>query len=338
MAHHDLIVIGASAGGVEALKQLVSGFPVDLPAAVLIVLHVSPHGTSVLPNILSRAGKLKAVHPLDGQAIERGRIYVAPPDYHLIVKTGYVAVARGPSENGHRPAVDPLFRSAARTYDGRVIGVILSGALDDGTAGLQAIKSRGGIAVCQDPADALHSSMPQSAMDAVGVDYSVPIAQMAELLVRLVHDPVDEEGNTNMPSNLDQESDIAEGNPLPPLGSPSGFACPECGGALWEIHDHELVRFRCRVGHAFSAQTLLAQQSDALEDAFWVALRALEESAALARRMAERARHSDRQLMAQRYDEQARDADQRAEIVRSVLLNTSMRTDLDAGSTLGQKD
>lgn len=338
MTGHDIVVIGASAGGVEVLKQLVSGFPADLPAAVLIVLHVSPHGTSVLPHILTRAGKLRAEHPQDGQALERGRIYIAPPDQHLLVRRGYLSLSRGPRENGHRPAVDTLFRSAARTYGSRVIGVVLSGALDDGTAGLQSIKARGGLAVCQEPGDALYASMPQSALEAVDVDYSVPVAALADLLVRLVHEPAAMEGVLPMPSDIDQEAEIAEGAPLPPLGNPSGFACPECGGALWEIHDQDLVRFRCRVGHAYSAQTLLAHQADALEEAFWVALRALEESAALAHRMADRSRANDRTVMAERYEEQARNAEARAQLVRSVLQNNEMKTVLDAGIEVGSDE
>src|SRR5688572_1864255 len=161
MSKRDIIVIGASAGGVEALKQLASQLPENFPAAVLMVLHVSPHGYSVLPNILNRAGPLKAMHPLEGQAIERGRIYVAPPDHHLLVKPGYITLARGPKENGHRPAVDPLFRSAARSYGQRVIGIVLSGVLDDGTAGLLAVKMRHGLAIVQHPEDALYSAMPK---------------------------------------------------------------------------------------------------------------------------------------------------------------------------------
>ncbi len=161
MAGHDIIVIGASAGGVEALVQLVQNVPADLPASIFVALHVSPHGSSVLPQILSRHGALLASHPQDGEAIEPGRIYVAPPDHHLWVRRGRVRVSRGPSENGLRPAVDPLFRSAARSYGRRVVGVILSGSLDDGTAGLQAIKSQGGVAIVQRPEDALFVGMPQ---------------------------------------------------------------------------------------------------------------------------------------------------------------------------------
>ncbi len=322
MANHDIIVIGASAGGVEALKEIVAGFPNDLPAAVLVVLHVSPHGTSVLPAILSRAGVLPAVHAADGQLLELGKIYVAPPDHHLLVTNGYAALSRGPRENGHRPAVDPLFRTAARRYGARVIGVVLSGVLDDGTAGLLAIKARGGICVCQDPEDAMYRAMPQNAIETVGVDHTAPAATMADLLTRLANLPV-ETGQAPVSEDMELESDIAEGEPAQPLGVPSGFVCPECGGTLWEIHEQDMIRFRCRVGHAYSPQTLMAHQSDALEEAFWAALRALEERAALATRMASRAVQNNHQHIAARYREEAAEAEQRADLIRSVLLNTT---------------
>src|SRR5438067_12132886 len=182
MPGHDTIVIGASAGGVDALQQLVAGLPADLPAAVFVVLHISPHGPSVLPRILSRAGPLRAAHPKDREAIRPGRVYVAPPDYHLLVSNGRVRVTRGPRENGHRPAVDALFRPAARSRGPRVVGAVLSGVLDDGTAGLLAVKQAGGLAVVQNPADALYSGMPQSALDNVAVDYTLPVADIPAVL------------------------------------------------------------------------------------------------------------------------------------------------------------
>jgi two-component system, chemotaxis family, protein-glutamate methylesterase/glutaminase len=325
MSKRDIVVIGASAGGVEALKQLASQLPEDFPAAVLIVLHVSPHGHSVLPTILSRVGPLKAVHPLQGQAIERGRIYVAPPDQNLLVKPDYINLARGPRENGHRPAVDPLFRSAARSYGQRVIGIVLSGVLDDGTAGLLAIKMRNGLAIVQHPEDALYPGMPQSAIENVNVDYIVPISEMPDLLMELVQQDVPEdnlpaEGSLLEIENEIMELDMATIHEHHP-GRLAALACPDCGGTLWEIQEGELVRFRCRVGHAFSAQTLLAEQDEALEEAFWVAFRALEESAALSRRMAEQATKKGRHHSAQQFEERAKSAEQRAELIRSVLLN-----------------
>ncbi len=322
MTGHDIIVIGASAGGVEALKQLVSLLPKDLPAAIFVVMHVPPHGTSVLPKILTRAGALRAMHAQNGQQFENGRIYIAPPDFHLLLKRGYMILTRGPKENRSRPAVDPLFRTAAHVYGKRVTGVILSGALDDGTAGLLAVKMRGGIAIVQDPADAMYSGMPINAIENVEVDYILPVSEIAPVLSRLTQQPVPEEVIERDPEGVDTEIDMAEmdnsTSDVPP-GSPAVFACPECGGTLWEHHDGDLIRFRCRVGHAYTAQSLLADQMEAIEDAFWVALRALEESAALARRMAERARERGQMSTVEQFEGRAKDAGERAEVIRRVL-------------------
>ena len=331
---HDIIVLGASAGGVEALAELVSRLPADLPAAIFVVLHVPAYGGSVMPSILTRRGFLPAAHPGREEVIQAGRIYVAPPDHHLILEEGTVRLTRGPAENGHRPAVDTLFRSAARSYGTRVLGAVLSGTLDDGTAGLQAIKKRGGIALVQDPEEALFAGMPQSAIENVAVDYVQSVADLAETLVRLVHEPVPAEGNF-MPSSksqdelgksqneIEKEVKVAELDmeaiETPREGKPSAFSCPDCHGVLWEVEEGELVRFRCRVGHAFSPDSLLASQSDSLEEALWVALRALEESAALAERLRERASDRGHTLAARRFAEQVEDAHQRAEIIRQAL-------------------
>ncbi len=326
MSGNRIVVIGASAGGVEALKILASQLPEDFPAPVFIVLHVPPYGTSVLPQILSRAGALRAVHPKDGQAIEKGRIYVAPPDYHMLIKQSYMTLTRGPRENGHRPAVDPMFRSAARVYGNRVIGVVLSGVLDDGTAGLVAIKMRNGISVVQDPEDASYSGMPLNAIEQDHVDHIVPISEMAALLVQLANEKVPVMTDNPVPEEMNMETEIVElqmealeAKDRP--GTPSVYACPECGGILWEIEEGELIRFRCRVGHAFSAHTLLAEQSEALEEAFWAALRALEESAVLARRLAERSHAREQSYAAAQFEQQARDAELRAKVVRDALLS-----------------
>src|SRR4051794_18781245 len=209
MPGHDIIVVGASAGGVETLAQLVKGLPADLPASIFVVLHVSPHGSSVLPEILGRRGVLPAAHARDGEPIVPGRIYVAPPDFHLIVWPGQVGLSRGPTENGVRPSVDPLFRTAARSYGRRVVGVILSGSLDDGTAGLAAIKQRGGVAVVQSPEEALFAGMPRSALESVAVDHCLPAAETPPLLVELANTPVPE-GESPMSDDMEFESEIAE--------------------------------------------------------------------------------------------------------------------------------
>lgn len=328
---HDIIVIGASAGGVEALADLVQRLPADLPAAVFVVLHIPAYGNSVLPSILSRRGPLPAHHPKDGEEIRHRRIYVAPPDHHLIVRDGTVHITRGPMENGHRPAVDTLFRSAARTYGPRVAGVVLTGTLDDGTAGLQAIKICGGLALAQDPEEALFASMPHNAIENVAVDIVQPLAGLAETLVRLTQEPptapgavmTSEQANTTL-SRMETETEVAEMDmgalETPRDGKPSAFSCPDCHGVLWELEEGELVRFRCRVGHAYSPESLLAAQSANLEEALWVALRALEEGAAMATRLQERSLGRGHAHAAQRFGEQAGDARQRAKIIRQALI------------------
>ena len=324
MPDHDIVVVGASAGGVEALVGLAASLPADLPAAVFVVLHVPPASSSALPNILSRSGPLPAGHVRDGEPIEQGRIYVAPPDHHVLIRTGHVHLARGPRENGHRPAVDPLFRSAAREYATRVIGVILSGALDDGTAGLVGIKARGGLAVVQDPADALYPGMPGSAIEHVEVDHVLPAAAIGGLLARLAVEPAAEPPGP-VPAEMEVEVEV-EGFSLEAMegehpGEPSGFSCPDCNGVLWGIEDGGLQRYRCRVGHAWSPESLLTRQSEALEAALWIALRSLEERAALARRLADPARRRGHRITATRFEEQASEAQQAARVVRDLLLD-----------------
>ena len=324
MPDHDIVVVGASAGGVEALTGLAASLPADLPAAVFVVLHMPTTGTSALPGILSRHGPLPASHAKDGEPVEHGRIYVAPPDHHLLLRPGHVHLARGPRENGHRPAVDPLFRSAARDYATRVVGVVLSGALDDGAAGLLAIKSRGGVTVVQDPDDALYPGMPGNALEVTEVDHVVPAGAMGELLARLVTEPAAQPPGP-APADMKLEVEV-EGFSLEAMegehpGQPSGFSCPDCNGVLWAIQDGGMQRFRCRVGHAWSPESLMTRQSEALEAALWIALRSLEERAALARRLAEPARNRGHRITATRFEEQASEAQNAARVVRDLLLD-----------------
>jgi len=349
MVGHDIIVIGASAGGVEALCQLVRALPPDLPAAIFVVLHIPSQGTSVLPNILNRSrhkrykdSSFQAAHAKNGETIEHGRIYVAPPDQHLLLKDGYIRLARGPKENSYRPAVDPLFRTAAQVYNQRVVGVVLSGALDDGTAGLVAVKKQGGVAVVQDPDEALYSGMPSSAIENVDVDHILRVADIATLLVDLVYKPV-EQGVEDVSRDMKMESDMAEleltamqSSTRP--GTPSPFACPECAGVLWELDEGGVIRLRCRTGHAYSVGTLLAEQSEALEVALWTALRALEEKASLVQRMASRARDRNQPFSAKRFEEQGQDMQQRATLVRQLLLKgegNGQVVDTDGSSAVG---
>jgi two-component system, chemotaxis family, protein-glutamate methylesterase/glutaminase len=324
MPDHGIVVVGASAGGVEALVDLAASLPSDLAAAVFVVLHLPATGTSALPEILRRHGPLPAAHVKDGEPIRPGHVYVAPPDHHVLLRTGHVHLSRGPRENGHRPAIDPLFRSAAREYATRVIGVVLSGALDDGTAGLLAIKSRGGIAAVQDPTDALYPGMPGNALEHVQVDHVVAVASMGKLLARLTADLAETPAGpapTEMRVEVEMEGFSLEAFEGSHPGRPSGFSCPDCHGVLWQIRDGGLERYRCRVGHAWSPESLLTQQSEALEAALWVALRSLEERAALARRLAEPARRRGHSITATRFEEQATEAQQAARLVRDLLTN-----------------
>lgn len=345
MPGHDIIVIGASAGGVEALTQLVAGLPPDLPAAIFIVIHFPAQGRSILPDILSREGPLRATHAKDGEVIEHGRIYVAPPDYHLLVKQGYIRLVQGPKENGVRPAVDPLFRTAAKAYSSRVVGVVLSGMLDDGTAGLIDVKKLGGVAVVQNPDDALFSGMPKSAIEHVDVDYIMPLSSIAPVLVRLVH-AIAEEGVliVSSESDLGMEPDIVEldGAGLRKLGHPgttSGFTCPDCGGNLFQQHERNLLQYRCRVGHAFSSATLLAQQSSSQEEALWAAIRSLEERAELLRQMANNARQRNHTRSAERFEAQAQEALQRSDLIREALFQGQLPASvINAGTNQGTNE
>jgi len=324
MPDHGIVVVGASAGGVEALADLATSLPDDLPAAVFVVLHLPATGTSALPEILRRHGPLPAAHVRDGEPIQSGRVYVAPPDHHVVLRTGHVHLSRGPRENGHRPAIDPLFRSAAREYGTRVIGVVLSGTLDDGTAGLLAIKSRGGVAVVQDPEDALYTGMPGNALEHVQVDHVASAASMGKLLASLIAnlaEPPPAPALSDMQVEVEMEGFSLEAFEGTHPGRPSGFSCPDCNGVLWQIQDGGLERYRCRVGHAWSPESLLTQQSEALEAALWVALRSLEERASLARRLAEPARRRGYSITATRFEEQAAEAQQAARLLRDLLLH-----------------
>ena len=337
MVGHDIIVLGASTGGVEALSQLVADLPRDLPAAVFVVLHVPRHGHSRMPEILSRSGPLRAEHPRDGEAITYGRIYVAPPDYHLMVLPGRVRVVRGPTENRHRPAVDTLFRSAAHSYGPRVTGVVLTGALDDGTAGLYAVKQHGGMAIVQDPADALIPSMPESAMEYVAVDYCLPLALIASHLVHLASEDISQREGAVMPVSNDGDAVVSKRQLWPEddiekRGNPSGYTCPECNGPLWEIADGDLIRYRCRVGHGFSSESLLAGQSEQIEEALWEALNTLEASATMARQMAHQARDRNHTPVADRFENRAREATKRADVIRRVLVRNTEPASVEAAA------
>jgi two-component system chemotaxis response regulator CheB len=289
MARRDVIVIGASAGGVEAVLELARGLPRDLPAAVFVVLHPPDDYESALPELLSRATKLPASPAADGQAIEEGRIYVGRPGFHLVLDVDRVRLAAGPRENGHRPSIDVLFRSASRAYGRRVVSVVLSGVLDDGAAGAVAVKRRGGLLVVQSPEDAAFSQMPEAAIEAAGpADYSAPVPDLAALLGALTRTEAPEPGVFPVPPDVAVEDEISRGRPpncrvAGLLGTPSAFGCPECGGVLSSLTASPLQRFRCPVGHAWSALHLFHAQRSSLQQTLWSVVEAAREQSHLAR-------------------------------------------------------
>ena len=327
MPHRDVIAIGASSGGVEALTRLLSRLPDHLAAAVFVVLHVRPDAPSFLPAILNRvnrAGGLPVSHAVDREPIRRGRVYVAPPGYQTYVHRGRIGVVRGPRENLHRPAIDPLFRTAAHNYGERVIGVILTGAMDDGAAGLLAVKRAGGIAVVQDPSDAAFPDMPANAMERADVDYCVSVEDLASLLISLVGEN-GKSAAAAMPKEVPLETveeaeSPDEATASEQLGPPSMFTCPDCQGTLFEITEGADIRFRCRVGHAYSVESMEKAQADAAERALWSALRALEERAGLMQKLADNADRRGHTFVATTFHQRSEEVQRDIDAIRAVIL------------------
>ncbi|MCW2991547.1 MAG: CheB methylesterase [Solirubrobacterales bacterium] len=304
----SIVVMGASAGGVDALSDVVRGLPADFPAAVLVVLHISASSPSMLPQILDRASPLTAVAADDGAPLEAGCIYVARPDLHLKVEDGVARLTAEARVNGHRPAVDSLFCSAADARGPAVTGVVLSGMRDDGTVGLARIKECGGIAVVQDPEDAQHDSMPLSAIENVAVDAILPAREIGPALARFLSD-------STLP---------AHGNGVPPpaeseVDNPLITVCPDCGGVLSERREHGLTVFTCHVGHAYSPHSLIDLQRSAVESALWTAVRALEDRQALLARLAEQSESRGQPHSARSFARQAQASTDQADRVREAI-------------------
>jgi two-component system chemotaxis response regulator CheB len=321
-----VIAIGASTGGLAALQRITRGLPAEFPAIVLIVMHVTAYG-SALPEILSQYSALPVRHPTDGEAAQPGTIFVAPSDLHLVVQEGRIRLTRGPKENYSRPAIDALFRSAALAYHSRVTGVVLTGKLDDGTVGLQAIKAYGGIAIVQDPAEAEAPDMPRSALAHVNVDYCLTLDKIVKKLIELANQPPSRAGPDKESEVLHMENQFAISGaaPIPELdkvGTRSMFTCPECHGILWEIKGAKPARYRCHTGHAFTSSSLEAAQNMTTEEALWAAVRALHEKQTLSKHMADKAREDNRLEAATEHDAIARHAAQNAELLRKLITGT----------------
>jgi two-component system, chemotaxis family, protein-glutamate methylesterase/glutaminase len=320
-----IIVIGASAGGFEALKILMAGLPGDFTTPIFIVWHMSPDVPGILPQVLNKANTISAAHAYNNEAIQPNRVYVAPPDHHLLIDEGKVLVTHGPKENRFRPAVDPLFRSAAYTYGSRVIGVILSGALDDGTAGLWTIKHYGGTAIVQDPMDAEVPSMPENAMREVTIDHCVQISQLPELLVRLSTEPItnnvvvmkDEQTKKEIQIAA-EESGMKKG--IMKFGELSPYTCPECHGVLSILHNDNIVRYRCHTGHAYSADALMASITEKIEDSLYSAIRGMDENIMLLNHLGDHSAEANQPKLAALYFQKAKEVQERSEPLRKAAL------------------
>jgi two-component system, chemotaxis family, protein-glutamate methylesterase/glutaminase len=335
MAKRNIVVIGASAGGFEAIKELTAALPRDVDASIFIVWHMSPDVTGVLPWVINRHKKILASNAIDNEPILSNRIYVAPADHHLLLEKDVIRVTKGPKENRFRPAVDPLFRSAAYVYGARVIGIVLSGALDDGTSGLWTIKNRGGIAIVQEPNDAEVPSMPQNALAAVNVDYRVPVAEMASLIVKLAAETVieakdidmEEQKKTGIEVRIAMQDNALELGMLK-LGEFTAYACPECHGVLSAIKDGDIIRYRCHTGHAYSVDSLLTSITENIEDSLWAAIRGVEESIILLNNLGDHYAEKNQPKLAAMYFKKANEAEGRAKIVRqAVLTHEQLTTD-----------
>jgi two-component system, chemotaxis family, protein-glutamate methylesterase/glutaminase len=306
MPNHDIMIIGASAGGLEASIAIISNLPAEFPAALFVVTHMSAQEPSLLPDILSHRGPLPAVRAADGMAIEPGRIYCATPDHHLLIEPGHIHSLRGMKENGFRPAIDATLRTAARAYGPRVVGVIL-------------------YAIVQDPDEALYSSMPRTARRYVAVDHVLRLADIAPMLVRLAHTPADAPKEEAMGDTIDQEAKITELDQgaleqADTLGTPVPFSCPDCGGVLMEFYDQDLLRFRCQIGHAYSPESLVARQNEQLDISLWAAYRAIDERATLLQRLAAEAERLNDTRTVQRFTQFAQRAEHQKEQLRQAYL------------------
>jgi len=324
MDTRNIIVIGASTGGFEVLQKIIAKLPPDFAASIFIVWHMSADVKGILPHVLNKLNTIKASNAVDGETIQPNHIYVAPPDFHMLIEDGLIRVTRGPKENLFRPAVDPLFRSAAQAYGKRVIGIILSGGLDDGTSGLWQIKAAGGIAIVQNPEDAVNPSMPESALRGVKVDYCLSVDDLPAQLVKLSNEKVVTDREKHVNDRARVEIDIAaEGNALedrsPILGNLSPYSCPECHGVLSKIMEDSIIRFRCHTGHAYSASTLLLAICQKTEDSLYEVIRGMDETIFLLNHMGDHYSDANVPKLAAAYFKAANSTMQQSKVVRNLV-------------------
>ncbi|MBC3788361.1 chemotaxis protein CheB [Spirosoma utsteinense] len=326
MSKRNIVVIGASAGGVYALKEFVDLLPADFSGSIFVVQHMAADALSSLPEILNFRGKLKACHPVDGDPIRSGRIFVAPPDHHLLIEKGRILVKKGPKENRFRPSIDALFRSAAYNYGPRVIGIVLTGLLNDGTSGMWTVKRLGGVSIIQQPQEALYPSMPESVRENVEVDYAVPIADLAPLLVELVAQEVDPRPSLSSveDQSIATEIKIAEEEMDQAMkffkeGQLTALTCPECHGSLVSIQEGGLVRYRCHTGHAFTAGSLLSGVNHTIEESLWNAIRALEELIMILNKLGQVQQDKGDLASAQSYFDRAAKVQERVDKIRPLV-------------------
>jgi two-component system chemotaxis response regulator CheB len=320
MANRDILAVGTSAGGVDALIRLAKGLPRDLPASVLLTIHLPSHARSALDDVLTRAGPLPATFAEDGEILSKSRIYIAPPDRHLLIDSDRLSLGEGPRENNARPAIDPMLRSAAVCCGSRSIGVVLTGTLGDGASGLWAIHQAGGITVVQDPKDAAFAEMPLTALNRAKPNHVVPLADMPALLAKLAHLPAGEA--KPLPRSIGYEVEIARMghsgmDEMDALGRRSVLACPDCGGVMWEIDEGDLSRFRCHVGHTYTAEVMSLALDENLRRALASATRALDERTALARKLYNQALAGRHRLLAENWARKIQEFEREAEIIRN---------------------
>jgi two-component system, chemotaxis family, protein-glutamate methylesterase/glutaminase len=331
MEKKNIIVIGTSAGGLEVLKRLFSGLYEGIAAAVFIVWHIPPDVLGILPQVLSKHSTMPIAHAVDNEPIVFNRVYVAPPDRHMMIERGRLRLIRGPKENRFRPAIDPLFRSAAYSYGSRVIGIVLSGALDDGTAGLWTIKQFGGTSIVQDPQESEARGMPESALRSVKVDYKVTVREMIEVLKQLVLEPATENHEPGIKQREKTGSELKismmeEQIVKKPIGELTPYTCPECHGVLGVIKNGDLVRFRCHTGHAFSADTLLSILTDNIEGSIWNAIRGIEESVFLLNSVGDNYAVKNDPKNAGLYFKKAKEMEARAKYLRQAIVGNEQLT------------